>query len=122
MSLIFSCAGHPLLAVYRVDVNRVEEPYVESVFPMGIFEYDTVATGSVQLQSGDRFILYTDGLIERFNPAGKPYTKERLLQQFGKIARNAPQEIIDDLISDIERFAKGRAADDDMAILLCAVK
>ena len=66
--------------------------------------------------------MYTDGLIERFNPADKPYKKERLLQRFKEIGRNAPQDIIDDLIGDIERFAEGRPADDDMAILVCAVK
>ena len=37
MSLIFSCAGHPPLAIYRADDNQVEEPIVKSVFPMGIF-------------------------------------------------------------------------------------
>jgi len=121
-SLKFSCAGHPPPAIYRIDDNQVVEAVGESVFPMGIYEYDTVATGSVHLQSGDRFILYTDGLIERFNPSGKPYTKERLLQQFEAIGRNAPRKIVDDVIADIERFAEGRPAEDDMAILVCAVK
>ena len=88
---------------------------------MGIFPYTRVQVTETALYSGDRLILYTDGITERFNEENEPYEKDRLLQKLVDIRSDDPQVILEAIMEDVHRFAGGRPADDDMAIIVGVV-
>jgi serine phosphatase RsbU (regulator of sigma subunit) len=50
------------------------------------------------------------------------YGLERLCRQLSKDRGDSPKEILDAIVDDAERFAKGLPADDDQALLLCVVE
>ena len=115
-------AGHMDPLLYRPSKGETVEIPCEGTYAMGIEQYDEVPVTETRLQSGDRLLFYTDGLTEQFNPEGEMYGLERLCRQFSKDHGDSPKEILDAIVDDAERFARGLPADDDQALLLCVVE
>jgi sigma-B regulation protein RsbU (phosphoserine phosphatase) len=115
-SLKVARAGHPFPMIYRHSEKKSIELECKGVFPLGIDPYGNVPVTETQLEPGDRLLLYTDGLSERFNPEGEAYGEERILQQLGKEGLAGPQEVLDTIMADVRRFAGERPADDDQAL------
>ena len=115
-------AGHMDPLLYRPSKGETVEIPCEGTYAMGIEQYDEVPVTETRLQSGDRLLFYTDGFSERFNPEGEMYGLERLCRQLSKDHEDSPKEILDAIVDDAERFAKGLLADDDQALLLCVVE
>ena len=115
-------AGHPHPMIYRASDRKAIWHECDGVAPMGILPYDNVPETDIQLEKGDRLVLYTDGVTERFSQAGELYGEERLLNVLGNSTHTAPSEMLDAIVRDLERFAAGRPADDDQAILIGQVE
>jgi sigma-B regulation protein RsbU (phosphoserine phosphatase) len=72
----FCQAGHPM--PFRHAADGVVSAVGEGGFPVGIWpamEYDETV---VHLLPGERLLLHSDGITECRNPAGEPYSAERL--------------------------------------------
>jgi sigma-B regulation protein RsbU (phosphoserine phosphatase) len=112
-------AGHPLPMIYRAAEKKAEELSCPGVFPLGIEPYEEpIPVAETKLQPGDRMLIYTDGLTERFNEPGEAYGEQRLLKQLGTEAGDDPQKVLAAIIEDVQRFAGRHPADDDQALLL----
>ncbi len=114
-------AGHPHPMIYRASNGGAELHPCKGVFPMGILPYERVPVTEMQLTGGDRMLLYTDGVTERFSKAGDLYGEERLLKILAHSALASPRDALVDIINDLTRFAGNRAADDDQALLMLHV-
>ncbi len=112
-------AGQPLPMIYRSSEKRAFELNSPGVYPLGIEPYEIeIPVTEIKLMPGDRFLVYTDGLSERFNAAGETYGEERLLKPLATDNAAAPQEVIAAIMGDVEQFAGNHPADDDQALLL----
>jgi phosphoserine phosphatase RsbU/P len=112
-------AGQPLPMIYRASEKKAFELNSPGVYPLGIEPYQIeIPVTEVKLRSGDRFLIYTDGLSERFNAAGETYGEERLLQPLATDNAATPQDVVAAIMGDVERFAGNHPADDDQALLL----
>lgn len=121
-SLRVAKAGHMDPLLYRPAEGETAEIPCAGTFAMGIEDYGEVPLTEISLQAGDRLLFYTDGLTEQFNPEGEMYGLERLRRQLSKDHGDNPREILDAIVDDAERFAKGLPPDDDQALLLCVVE
>ena len=111
-------AGHPPPMIYRsTDKKAIEYP-CSGVFPLGIDPYEQVPVTEAELKPGDRILMYTDGITERFSMNGKTYGEERLLRQLEGDGNLQPQKLLAAIMKDVDDFANGRPADDDQALLL----
>lgn len=78
--------------------------------------------GSRQLTPGDVFVCFTDGLVERANPAGALFGDRRLLRSLrgqsmaGAEALAALRELV---VAAVERHAEGEVAGDDITLVMC---
>jgi sigma-B regulation protein RsbU (phosphoserine phosphatase) len=116
-------AGHPLPMIYRSSEKKAFEFDCSGIYPMGIEPYEIeIPVGEIKLEPGDRFLVYTDGLTERFNADGESYGEERLLQPLATEGTTAPQDVIEAIMADVKNFAGGHPADDDQALLLGIVE
>jgi sigma-B regulation protein RsbU (phosphoserine phosphatase) len=116
-------AGHPPPMIWRSAEQKAIEYNCSGVFPMGVDLYDQVpATTEAELHPGDRILMYTDGISERFNTDGKTYGEERLLRQLEANRQSDPEELLVAIMQDVDAFANGRPADDDQALLLGIVE
>jgi sigma-B regulation protein RsbU (phosphoserine phosphatase) len=116
-------AGHPLPMVFRNSDQKAIELTCPGVYPLGIEPYEIeIPLTEVKLEPGDRFLIYTDGLTERFDGEGQTYGEERLLKLLATDSAHDPQGVIGAIMADVEQFAGQLPADDDQALLLGIVQ
>ena len=116
-------AGHPLPMVFRNSDKKAIELPSPGIYPLGIEPYEIeIPVTETKLEQGDRFLVYTDGLTERFNMEENTYGEERLLSLLATDSTNDPQVVIAAIMADVEQFAGKRPADDDQALLLGIVQ
>ena len=112
-------AGHPLPMIFRDAEKKAEELTCPGVYPLGIEPYEIeIPVTETLLEPGDRFLVYTDGLTERFNLEGDTYGEDRLLSQLATNSTDDAQGVIKVIMADVEHFAGQLPADDDQALLL----
>ena len=116
-------AGQPLPMIYRSSENKAFEMDCPGVYPLGIEPYEIeIPVTEITLMPGDRFLIYTDGLSERFNAAGETYGEARLLEPLATENAAAPQDVVSAIMGDVDQFAGDHPADDDQALLLGVVE
>ena len=111
-------AGHSPPMMYCAAEKTARELPCEGVLPMGIAAYDRIPVTGVQLEPGDRLLFYTDGVSERFNPDDEQFGESRLLDLLQNEKYPTPQQLLEYIMDDVNRFADGRLAEDDQALLL----
>lgn len=108
----YASAGHPPPLVWRE--GRVEELRQESL-PLGRFRQAEYRNQDLCLASGDRVLLYTDGVTEAPNRAGDPFGEERLRDLLA--ASGEPDAILGRLAEWSGRGA-GEPLDDDVTLVV----
>ncbi|MEZ4402430.1 MAG: SpoIIE family protein phosphatase [Kofleriaceae bacterium] len=82
-----------------------------------------IRRGALQLRPGDLFVAFTDGVVERQAPTGKLFGDRRLRSIFTGRELGADAASLtalrDELWAQIERFAAGTEAQDDITFVLC---
>ncbi len=81
-----------------------------------------IRRGSLQLASGDVFVCFSDGVVERSNPAGKLFGDRRLRNTLTGQAvpdRHALVGVRDAVLAAVERHGEGTQAGDDITFVLC---
>jgi serine phosphatase RsbU (regulator of sigma subunit) len=116
-----SAAGMPPALVYKIEENKVDEIVLKGV-PLGGFPNFPYQQKEMELNPGDTLVLMSDGLPERFNQAGEimDYPGARKLVE--EVAHASPQAIIDYLVAAGEKWANGRAQEDDVTFVVVKVK
>ena len=89
---------------------------------MGLDPYEKVPVTDIRLEAGDRVLLYTDGVSERFNTEKMPYGEDRLCRQMERPAADGPAAVIAGIMQDLEAFSGGRPADDDQALVVAFIE
>lgn len=79
------------------------------------FEYASV---DVELQPGDRVVMYTDGLNEAMDVDENQFGKERMDAQL--VGTQGGDELIERLVDSMRTFSGGIAQKDDMCVVCCS--
>jgi serine phosphatase RsbU (regulator of sigma subunit) len=114
-------AGHPAPMLIRERaVQRLE---VRPALPMGLavhFGHPAVDVGTLQLQDGDRILLFSDGCTEATTPSGERFGEDRLGQFLVReqTAQLGLAETLRRLSHAILDHAGGELADDATVVLL----
>lgn len=115
--LNYSNAGHNPPILLRGDkVFRLEEGgALLGVFPEWKYEQRTI-----ELQSGDRILLFTDGLSEAEDLAGEELGEDRLVEIFRQVRGLPAPEIQTYILNTVRDFCHGNFRD-DATLLVIAV-
>jgi len=89
---------------------------------MGFDPYDRIPVTEISLGPGDRLLLYTDGVSERFNPEQQPYGEDSLCRQMERPEADGPAAVISGIRQDLEAFSGGRPADDDQTLVMAFIE
>ena len=117
--LRYANAGHnpPLLARTNGEIEALRSSgTVLGVFPDA--EYSGAAT---ELRSGDRLLLYTDGITEVRNPDGDEFGEERLSAALARSRHLTANDLHAAVAAEIRRFAPA-GFEDDATLLAVAVR
>mgnify|MGYP000858065946 FL=1 len=89
----YSNGGHNQPIIIKND-GTVEMMSVPSSMVLGITDDAAYETGSFKMNSGDIFILYTDGVTEAFNKSDELYSETRLIETLKRTRNhNIPEKI-----------------------------
>jgi len=119
--LRFSNAGHNPLLYYQKKEKRCD--MIELRGPaLGLSKLSVYQDKSLQLNSGDVVLIYTDGLTEAFNKKGEMFEESRLRDAVTAAASKKSAEVIEQVKSAILKFTDGAQQSDDMAMIAVRVQ
>lgn len=75
-------------------------------------------SGKITLDTGDRLVLFTDGVTEAASADGAMYEEPRLLELMKSCAAESAQHLLDRLIAELEDFTDSNFSDDVTVIIL----
>jgi len=115
--LEYSNAGHEPPYAKRPDAPP-ERFEIGDGPPLGVLENHSYTTRYRQLVPGEWLCLVTDGVTEAMNQDNELYSADRVETVLRELPPSAgPQEIIDALHIDVQRFVRGAHASDDLTLL-----
>jgi serine phosphatase RsbU (regulator of sigma subunit) len=125
-ALHYANAGQNFPYVMKLGDNRVLEGasiIAASGNPLGDRNIAVeIRRGALQLNPGDLFVCFTDGVVERANPQGKLFGDRRLRSALtGQSLYDASSlvQLRDVVLGALERHAEGMLADDDITFVFC---
>jgi serine phosphatase RsbU (regulator of sigma subunit) len=107
-------AGHPPLLVARTGGRTESIP--SSAPPLGLLERSEFIETSVNLEPGDAFFLYTDGIYGSAHEENPRLSSSRLAEMLQPLAENA-QALLDRVIDQAAIHDNGKVPPDDVAAI-----
>jgi sigma-B regulation protein RsbU (phosphoserine phosphatase) len=122
-ALTYAGAGHPPLLVWRAGEAKVES-MEENGLMLGIFPEGAYKSLTATLNSGDRFILYTDGIPEAPSASGEEFGMERFKDFLQQNSGHSTQELCDLLIQQLTAWCGNSAKEqhDDLTLIVVDYK
>jgi PAS domain S-box-containing protein len=120
-SMNYARAGHPMLLKLGVRGNP-PIPVISNGLALGLVS-DTAKFAAmmdevkIDLKKNDRFLIYTDGLIDANNPERDSYGIQRLNDVLASDGESNADTMITMLMDDIKKFTHGAPYHDDLTIL-----
>ncbi len=124
--LSFSYAGHPPF-IWRNQKRlwqllSIDKPLVTpSNLPLGVMESVAYDQGQVRVSKGDRFIVYTDGVIETSNSNGDFFGQEQLLKVLQDGQNDSLIELKVRIIKALQQHANDDLSHDDVTFMAVEV-
>lgn len=121
MMLQFTNAGHN----YPVYM-RAEEPCemikdVHGLF-LGGMDLTRYKKAEIQLEPGDRLLLYTDGVVEAHDRDDKLYGDDRLMVMVEKTRDLPGEQVLERIFEDVGEFAAGVPQFDDITMVVLTIQ
>jgi sigma-B regulation protein RsbU (phosphoserine phosphatase) len=117
--LRYVSAGHNPPFVVRRDGSH--ERLSEGGGILGVFVGQSFSAGAVQLGSGDRLVLFTDGVTEACSDGGEEFGDGRLLEVIRENRGSSASEIQKKVLQAASEFSRG-SRHDDATVLVVAVE
>jgi sigma-B regulation protein RsbU (phosphoserine phosphatase) len=115
----FSSAGHPSMVAIRNN-ESIQFYGIKNSPPIGVFENYAYKNDSMQINTGDKLLFYTDGLLDMFA------SEDSYVSYFNNFILNNKGKSIAQIKSEIEKqiainFEKTHYYQDDITVVLCHV-
>ena len=79
--------------------------------------FNPIERESLPLESGDTFVLFSDGVSEAMNPEEAFYGEDRLLEALAACNGATPKDIVTRVLTDVRGFAAGAKQSDDITVV-----
>jgi sigma-B regulation protein RsbU (phosphoserine phosphatase) len=112
--LVYASAGHPPPLLLRrrggLEVLDHRGPVI------GYGAGGAFRQAELELEPGDQVVLYTDGIFENRNRAGRPFGRERFYRTVGRGAGLPVAERVAAVFDEVRGFLAGAEPDDDISL------
>ena len=117
--LTYASAGHCPPILFHKSGEAI--PLKEAGTPLGIFPDRKYEDAGLQLESGDRLVLYTDGLTEAMNSDEQEFGERRLIELGSRNIALSASEMLAASKKEVVSFCNG-SFQDDFTLVVVAVK
>lgn len=116
----YAGAGHPPVLQWR-DSSGKTNKILENGLVLGMFDQAEYQSLKVPLEPGDRYVLYTDGVVEAANAAEEQFGAERFMRFIENNRHVEAGRFADSLLDELSHWT-GQTADqgqqDDLTVLV----
>lgn len=116
MEIEFASAGHNDQIWIKADDSY--EFIKGTGAPLGVIPTSKYVGGKIHPKSGDMVVLYTDGAVEEKNKDNEEFGLERFVQEIIKRKEKHPQQIIEEVYTEIVNFSESSEQFDDFTVLI----
>lgn len=118
--LSYASAGHHPVLKRSARGSPIESLKQPNGIPIGIFEKADYVEERAEFESGDVFVLYTDGIIEARNPAREEYGIERLKHALRRKVLSS-ENCSTHVEEDLKLFVQNAPQHDDMTLIVIRI-
>jgi len=115
--IIYCNAGHHEACVLKEN-SEIETFGTTGSPALGAMPDIVYITGNYKLESGDKIILYTDGVTEAHSPEKELFGEARLFEIIKREAGRSPEELYSKVIKELNGFQAGENFDDITLLIL----
>ncbi len=117
--LFYTNAGQTMPYLLRNgEIHFLPQAKTTDRFPLGIIATAVYEQLDIQLQSGDKIIFYTDGMVDAMNNKYESYGFDRFSESIQSNSENKPDKMIEVLMQNMQSFSNGNFQDDVTIVIL----
>lgn len=113
-------AGHHSLYIYKKSSHSILNSLPKGKV-LGVFDDNEFSLDSIPLESGDKIVLCTDGILESFSPNGELFGEERLKECILDNHHLDPESWSNLLMEKIGDWSEHSPPEDDIALVVIDV-
>lgn len=113
-------AGHNPPVRWSAERMAAEAIPLPANIPLGLFGDYQFKVASFRVGSGDKVVLYTDGIVEYMDASEEQFGMERLVEAVRASSMDSAAETVFRITQEARTFANDIAPDDDQAVLVFA--
>jgi len=119
--ITYSSAGHPPPILITSQGKEVKV-LLDTDLVMGLVQSKEYRDSYMSVEPDDILILYTDGVVEPFNPQEEFYEEKRLIRTVQDNFQLKPDQIIQDVLKSIKEFTRDRPLTDELTLVIARMK
>lgn len=114
--------GVPDILIYGAEQKSLIGRFASKSFPLGVIETNELdcQVESIEVQTGDRVFLCTDGVSEARNAEGAMFSQARLEQCFAR--GHEPSALFEHILLELEQFRGTQQQSDDVTLIEVTVE
>jgi serine phosphatase RsbU (regulator of sigma subunit) len=120
MTLVYANAGHPPPILARRDGSHLR--LRSGGGPLGFFPDCNYAEESLQISSGDKLLLFTDGLTETTNSESEEFGEDGLIRVMHEHSGVGAEELQKKIVQTVTEFGGGSLKDDATLVVVSAME
>lgn len=114
--IVFSQAGHP--NPFLIKAGGKAEIIVSRGFPVGILPEAEYYDQIIPFETGDKFIIYTDGITECAGVKNKLIIQNKLVEFLNNHSNNNPEIMLRSIVPELKVWTNGEEFYDDLTMLI----
>jgi len=114
--LVYSNAGHSEPILFKKPNNAIS--LVSNSPFLGLKKEVKYKENSISFESGDRFVLYTDGITETWMKTNSLFEKSNLIRLLRRYRNNTPEETIIKILKYLKKNQNPLKEPDDRAMII----
>ncbi|MCR9141508.1 MAG: fused response regulator/phosphatase [bacterium] len=114
--VVYGGAGHPGQILIRGGTGVIEKLERTGIM-IGVQRDAVYEEHELPFASGDRLFLFSDGVFEQMNAAGRLYGLPRMMQVFESSVRSAVEKVLDAQLTGLDQYLDGETRQDDVTLI-----